>query len=246
MAEKKVTAKELAAEKGAKRPEDKKAASTVKAQADGATIVAEVEGREWTISQDALDDFELLDDLAELENGNAVRLPSALKRLLGAEQYREAMAVLRNEQRSEERRRGTVESAGVDAGSRCFPGTGVQTCALPISGPPLLRRSRGASGRSPKMLWMTLSFWTTWQSLRTATLCACRPPCSLSLVLSSTVRLWRYCVTIRAGLRLRLAGSSCRTFSRALTLPDHVSLPLESAWRAVACGFPARVWLVFD
>src|SRR5690606_42083996 len=84
MAEKKVTAKELAAEKGAKQPEDKKAASTVKAQADGATIVAEVGGREWTISQDALDDFELLDDLAELENGNAVRLPSALTRLLGA------------------------------------------------------------------------------------------------------------------------------------------------------------------
>lgn len=107
MAEKKVTAKELAAEKGAKQPEDKKAASTVKAQADGATIVAEVEGREWTISQDALDDFELLDDLAELENGNAVRLPSALKRLLGAEQYREAMAVLRNEQG-----RVTVEAGG--------------------------------------------------------------------------------------------------------------------------------------
>src|SRR5690606_38987163 len=101
MAEKKVTAKELAAEKGAKQPEDKKAASTVKAQADGATIVAEVEGREWTISQDALD------DLAELENGNAVRLPSALKRLLGAEQYREAMAVLRNEQG-----RVTVEAGG--------------------------------------------------------------------------------------------------------------------------------------
>src|SRR5690606_36919172 len=98
MAEKKVTAKELAAEKGAKQPEGKKAASTVKAEADGATIVAEVETREWTLSQDALDDFEHLDDAAELEIGNAGRLPPALKRLLGAGRCREAMAVLRNDQ----------------------------------------------------------------------------------------------------------------------------------------------------
>lgn len=56
----------------------------------------EVDGRTWTVDSDALDDFELLDDLGEIEAGNAARLPRALRRLLGAEQYKRAIESLRD------------------------------------------------------------------------------------------------------------------------------------------------------
>ena len=77
---------------GAKKPEDHKP----KATADGDVKVAMIHGKEWTIPGDALDDFELLDDINELEaNQNAARLPSILRRLIG-DQWREAMDLLRN------------------------------------------------------------------------------------------------------------------------------------------------------
>jgi len=58
-------------------------------------FVASVNGCDWTVSPDALDDFELLDDLGEVEAGNAARLPRVLRRLLG-DQYRDALEALRD------------------------------------------------------------------------------------------------------------------------------------------------------
>jgi len=60
-------------------------------------LVAKVAGQDWMIDKDALDDFELLDDLGEIEAGNASRLPRVLRRLLGAEQYKTALDSLRGD-----------------------------------------------------------------------------------------------------------------------------------------------------
>ena len=56
-----------------------------------------VRGAQFDVPADALDDFELLDDLSELENGQAQRLPGVLKRLIGPDQFRKAMDLLRGE-----------------------------------------------------------------------------------------------------------------------------------------------------
>jgi hypothetical protein len=59
-------------------------------------VSAEVRGKTWVVPADALDDFELLDDLNALEQrADATRLPSVLRRLLG-DQWRDAMDVLRD------------------------------------------------------------------------------------------------------------------------------------------------------
>lgn len=80
------------APKAAKQPQDHKP----KAEPKPETLTAYVRGREWSVPSDALDDFELLDDLNALEQkGDATRLPAVLRRLLG-EQWRDAMDVMRN------------------------------------------------------------------------------------------------------------------------------------------------------
>lgn len=53
-------------------------------------------GERWVIKREALDDFELLDDLGAMEAGNPARFPSALRRMLGAEQAKRAVELLRN------------------------------------------------------------------------------------------------------------------------------------------------------
>lgn len=60
----------------AKKPQDHKPK-----QVDGKTVT--VDGIKVTISVDAIDDFELLDDLAQMQDGNAARIVSACKRLFG-------------------------------------------------------------------------------------------------------------------------------------------------------------------
>jgi len=72
-----------------KTPQDRKAKAT-----NGFT--AHVAGQDWRIDPEALDDFELLDDLGEVEAGNAARLPRVLRRLLG-DQYPAALEALRDE-----------------------------------------------------------------------------------------------------------------------------------------------------
>ena len=61
-------------------------------------ITVEVGEHEYTIDRDALDDFELLDDLGALSStGDAGVTPSILRRLLGPEQTRVAIDRLRDE-----------------------------------------------------------------------------------------------------------------------------------------------------
>ena len=82
----------MAVPDGAKVPQDRKPKDEPKPE----TLTAYVRGREWSVPADALDDFELLDDLNALEQkGDATRLPAVLRRLLG-EQWRDAMDVMRN------------------------------------------------------------------------------------------------------------------------------------------------------
>jgi len=76
----------------AKKPQDRKPKATD--APDHRTVT--VAGKDWTVSTEALDDFELLDDLGELEDGNAARLPSIMKRLLG-DDYRAALDSIRDE-----------------------------------------------------------------------------------------------------------------------------------------------------
>ena len=78
---------------GVKQPEDRKPKADPKPE----TLTAHVRGHDWTVPADALDDFELLDDLNALEQrGDVTRLPSVLRRLLG-DQWRDAMEALRDE-----------------------------------------------------------------------------------------------------------------------------------------------------
>lgn len=56
-----------------------------------------IDGRDYTIAADALDDFELLDEMVDLQtNGNALRVVSILRRLIGPDQMKTAMDALRN------------------------------------------------------------------------------------------------------------------------------------------------------
>lgn len=74
---------------GAKKPTDRQAKAD-----EGRKVTAA--GKTWTVSADAMDDFELLDDLGELEDGNAARLPRIMRRLLG-DDYKAALDALRDE-----------------------------------------------------------------------------------------------------------------------------------------------------
>lgn len=77
---------------GAKKPTDHKA----KAEDEPTTRAVTVRGVDITVPVDALNDFELLDDLNELEQRqNAARMPAILRRLVG-EQWREVMDAARD------------------------------------------------------------------------------------------------------------------------------------------------------
>lgn len=75
----------------AKKPQDRKP----KTDKDGNRTVT-VHGVDLTVSGNALDDFELLDDLNALDEGKGGKLPSVLRRLIGQEKYAEAMDALRD------------------------------------------------------------------------------------------------------------------------------------------------------
>lgn len=76
---------------GAKKPQDHK-----KPEPKDGKIVVTVSGHDYTIDADVIDDFELLDDLARLEDGAAQLLPSILRRLVGPEGFKAAMEALRD------------------------------------------------------------------------------------------------------------------------------------------------------
>ena len=75
---------------GAKKPTDRKSA-----KADDGPLEVVVRGATITVPRDALDDFELLDDMSQLENGNPSRMPSLLRRLVG-EQWKDVLDLARD------------------------------------------------------------------------------------------------------------------------------------------------------
>ncbi|QFQ29708.2 hypothetical protein EEW87_004240 [Janibacter melonis] len=78
---------------GAKKPQDHKP----KTETEDGKRVVEVRGEKFTIEADAFDDFELLDDLSALEDGDATKLPGVLRRLVGKDQYAQALDLARDE-----------------------------------------------------------------------------------------------------------------------------------------------------
>lgn len=76
----------------AKKPTDRKPKVD-----ESAPLTATVNGIEFTVDRDALDDFELVDDFARMDDGDATRMPSVLRRLVGDEQYRKALDSCRGE-----------------------------------------------------------------------------------------------------------------------------------------------------
>lgn len=76
----------------AKQPQDHLA----KAEPETSTMRAEVRGVVYEVPTDALDDFELMGDIVEAQDGNPARMPALLRRLLGDVQYRAAMESLRD------------------------------------------------------------------------------------------------------------------------------------------------------
>lgn len=79
--------------KNAKKPEDRKPKAEKVETPQERTIT--VRGTEFTIAADALDDFELLDDLHGLDNEDPTKLPSVLRRLLG-DQFKTALDLARD------------------------------------------------------------------------------------------------------------------------------------------------------
>jgi len=84
----------------AKTPQDHKPADTAKEEATEVEVLTvTVRDREWTIKRDALGDFELLEDLGNMERGGTpgvMSSPKVLRAMLGAQQMREAMTLLRD------------------------------------------------------------------------------------------------------------------------------------------------------
>ncbi|WP_067428537.1 hypothetical protein [Nocardioides jensenii] len=81
--------------KGAKRPADKKPKKTAEAPPEEITVT--IDDHDYVVATDALDDFELLDDLNTIDQDeDPTRLPSVMRRLLGPDQTREALRRLRD------------------------------------------------------------------------------------------------------------------------------------------------------
>lgn len=96
----KAPAKASAVPEGVKQPEDHRPKADVEnpkvERVEGGRTVTH-KGITVTVPDEALDDFELLDDLREMEQtGNVAVLPSLLRRLAGQDGYKAVMAGLRN------------------------------------------------------------------------------------------------------------------------------------------------------
>lgn len=57
-----------------KKPQDRKPKKSETATVDGITV---------SVTAESLDDFELLDDFSQMQNGNSARVTSAFKRMFG-------------------------------------------------------------------------------------------------------------------------------------------------------------------
>lgn len=74
-----------------KKPQDHK--KPAKSLAENPDIAVTVRDVEWTIEAEALNDWELLEDLNDPSGGSA---PSAMRRFLGPEQYDKAKDLVRD------------------------------------------------------------------------------------------------------------------------------------------------------
>lgn len=76
-----------------KTPQDRRP----KAEPEPTVVTVTVRDVEWTVPTEALDDFELLDDLNALDqHGDGTRLPAVMRRFLGDDQFAKAMKLLRD------------------------------------------------------------------------------------------------------------------------------------------------------
>lgn len=71
-------------------------AADVKAEATEHVVTVNIAGHDWKIELARLDDFELIEDLGLMDAGEMGRLPSALRRVLGEQQYVAVKKLLRD------------------------------------------------------------------------------------------------------------------------------------------------------
>lgn len=97
-------AKKTAAAKGAKVPQDRKPKEETAESVEATRMVGdrELEGHDVTyrgitvfVPREALDDFELLEDISNLDQQKAYAMPSLLRRLIG-DDFRKVMDGLRD------------------------------------------------------------------------------------------------------------------------------------------------------
>lgn len=78
-----------------KKPQDRKPKKSTVETVEGGKKVTHA-GKTIFIADDAIDDWELLDDLSEVQNGNGSRVVSVAKRLFGDE-YKKVIEQFRND-----------------------------------------------------------------------------------------------------------------------------------------------------
>lgn len=74
----------------------KAVAAAQKAEANGTVLQVTVRDREWTIQKSGLEDYEFIEEFGAAMSGNPFAMPSAMKRLLGDEQYEAVKTLLRD------------------------------------------------------------------------------------------------------------------------------------------------------
>lgn len=79
----------------AKKPTDRKP-KAADVEPEPNYVEAVVDGHTYRVFRDALDDFELLDDFNSVNNADATKFPSILRRLLDDAQVREVFDRLRD------------------------------------------------------------------------------------------------------------------------------------------------------
>lgn len=76
---------------GAKKPTDHQA------KQDDGPIEVTIRGEKFNIPREALDDFELLDDMVRVQDGDRSRISAVLRRFVGVDQFRAVMDLARDE-----------------------------------------------------------------------------------------------------------------------------------------------------
>ena len=94
----------MSAPKNVKQPTDRKPKAT---EAGPEVVTARVRGIGIEISADIMDDFELLDDLARLDDQDPSRMPALLRKLAG-DKYRELLETARDKETGKV----TIEAGG--------------------------------------------------------------------------------------------------------------------------------------